>query len=93
MEVKNVWLETHGRRVDYLLQEIERYRLSGSYGGNLNLEEIITLFKGTKMEITRLQNENDKLKELIKEQEGQIEQLNKQTDAFFNTSDAIVDGD
>ncbi len=68
MTIKNVWLETHGRRVDYLLQELERYRLAGSYGGELNLHEIITLFKGTKFEITRLQNEVESLTEALNKQ-------------------------
>lgn len=66
MEVKNVWLETHGRRVEFLIQELERFRLSGAYGGNLNINEIITIFKGTKFEITRLQNQVEALTEALK---------------------------
>jgi hypothetical protein len=65
MEVKNVWLETHGRRVEGLITELERFRLSGAYGGNLNLNEIITIFKGTKFEITRLQNQIEALTDAL----------------------------
>lgn len=50
----NAWLQTHGRRVDFLLIELEKYRLRGSYGGSLKLNEIISLFKGAKLEIASL---------------------------------------
>ncbi len=61
-KVKNAWLVFQGRRIDQLIYDIEKYRLSGSYGGNLNLAEIISLFKGAKTEITKLQKEIDNLK-------------------------------
>ncbi|MCK5604577.1 hypothetical protein KAR91_22000 [Candidatus Pacearchaeota archaeon] len=60
--VDNVWLESQGKRIDYLLHEIEKYRLSGAYGGELNLTEIVSLFKGAKIEIRKLQNEINGLK-------------------------------
>jgi len=104
METKNMWLDSYGRRVDFLMTEIERYRLSGSYGGNLDLTEILTIFKGTKTEIIRLQRVIDtmkdtvseelvRLKEELKTKDTQIEALNKQTESFFQTSDAVVDGE
>lgn len=60
----NIWLETYGRRIDKLVYELEKYRLNGSYGGNLNLGEIISLFKGAKLEITNLGIKLIKLKEI-----------------------------
>lgn len=57
----NAWLQTHGKRIDFLLIELERYRLSGSYGGSLKLGEIITLFKGAKLEIASLHNKVNKI--------------------------------
>lgn len=65
LTVENVWMETQGRRVDHLLYDLEKYRMSGSYGGELNLNEIIILFKGAKHEINKLQSEIFKLKKKI----------------------------
>jgi len=59
----NVWLETHGRRVERLLYELDKHHMAGSYGGSLNLQEIMTLFRGAKREIERLQTELEKATE------------------------------
>lgn len=59
----NIWLETYGKRIDNLVYDLEKYRLNGSYGGNLNLGEIISLFKGAKLEITNLSIKLIELKE------------------------------
>jgi len=62
----NVWLETFGRRVEHLLVVLERYRMAGSYGGELDLGEIGTLFRGAYREITKLHSENFNQAEEIK---------------------------
>lgn len=75
MSNSNVWLETQGKRVTNLIRDIEVYRAKGT-SGELNLGEIIALYKGAIAEITRLQKELVKSEEMIKE-------LNKQTASFF----------
>ena len=62
---KNAWVESYGRRIAALSDQLEEYRLRGSYGGDLNLAEIITLFNGAKNEILRQQTEIAALKEAL----------------------------
>ncbi len=63
MTQTNNWLHIQTRRIESLVYQCEDYRLKGSYGGELNLAEIIFVIKGSTSEIERLQREFDKLKE------------------------------
>jgi len=67
-----IWLETYGKRVDKLIYDLEKYRLNGSYGGNLNLGEIISLFRGAKSEITNLSIKLIELKEIEVEKDTML---------------------
>jgi len=71
MKDTNAWLETHGRRVLALSRELEVYKAKGSYGGEINLGSIVTLFNSAIAEITRLQGElnaaNDRAEQLDKQ--------------------------
>lgn len=74
MKETNAWLGTHGRRVLSLSRELEVYQAKGSYGGEINLGSIITLFNSAITEITRLQGElnaaNDRAEQLDKQIAG-----------------------
>ena len=59
------WIDSYGRRIATLTDQLEEYRLRGSYGGDLNLAEIVTLFNGAKNEIMRQQTEIAALKEAL----------------------------
>ena len=65
MTQTNNWLNIQLRRAENLIYQCEDYRLKGSYGGELNLAEIVFILKGSLNEIQRLQKEFDKLKEEI----------------------------
>jgi len=59
----SAWMEAHGRRVDQIVYQLEKFRLSGEYSGGLNVIEIITYLKSCKMEIASLHNQLVALKE------------------------------
>lgn len=63
MTQTNDWLHIQLKRAENLIYQCEDYRLKGSYGGELNLAEVIFIIKGSINEIGRLQMEFDKLKE------------------------------
>lgn len=63
MKQTNDWLHSQLKRVEDLIYQCEDYRLRGSYGGELNLGEIIFVMKSACNEIGKLQIEFDKLKE------------------------------
>ena len=69
---ENVWLNSFGRRISNLLTHIEEQRLKGGYGGSLNLNEVITLFKGAQNEIVRQDTEIKSLNEKIKSLENAV---------------------
>ena len=71
MTKENAWLVVHGRRIDTLMRECEEYRFKGSYGGNLNLGEIIFLIQGACLEIKNL---TERIEQLTEENEGLKEQ-------------------
>jgi len=68
----NIWLQSYRNRINHTIYQMEEYRLKGSYGGNLNLQEIIQMLKGSCNEIQKLQNDYNELK---KDYEGLIEQF------------------
>jgi len=76
----NVWLARQGRRVDAIVRQMEVYRAKGSYGGDLNLDEIITMFNGAKAEIDRLQKELEASEARVKELDTQIGDIFKERD-------------
>lgn len=73
---KNDYLSAFGDRINQLIIHLEAYRLKGSYGGELNLAEIISLIKGSRFEIEKLQARVDELEQcatLAEEEEDVVE--------------------
>ena len=86
MSETNAWLETHGRRVMALIRELELYRAKGSYGGEINLGGIVTLFNSGIAEITRLQQE-------LNAANDRANQLDKQIADIFKNPEATKDSE
>lgn len=61
------WLILNSNRISKLLRELEIYDLKGSYGGELNLKEVIRIIKGSKEEIEILSRKVEKLEINVKE--------------------------
>ena len=74
--MSNVWLEAYRNRINYTLRQMEEYHLKGSYGGNLNLKEIIQMLRGACTEIAKLQKEIDEIKNDYEELMNQITKIN-----------------
>jgi len=55
------WLILNCERISKLLRELETYELKGSYGGNINLKEVIRIIKGAKEEIEILSRKVERL--------------------------------
>ena len=66
MSNENAWLTTHGRRVNVVMSNIDRQIFKGT-DGELNLQEINTLFRGALLEINKLDDEIIDLKNQLKE--------------------------
>ena len=62
----NIWMDTNKRRLDKIKRQLLEYNFAGSYGGAINLPEIISLIDGLTVEILKLQKENDELKKKVK---------------------------
>ena len=90
----NVWLASQGRRVSVLIRNLEVYRAKGSYGGEINLAEIITLFNGATAEINRLQKLSEAkdvaIKELNKQITEVLESYEKQVREFFEANEGKI---
>jgi hypothetical protein len=62
------WLVLNQRRIEQLIRDCEIYELKGSYGGSINLKEVIRVIIGAREEINVLSRRIEKLElELEKE--------------------------
>ena len=62
----NMWIQSNARRVEKIKRQLVEYSYAGSYGGAINLMEINSMMDGMLIEITKLTEENEKLKNEIK---------------------------
>ena len=60
--VRNIFLQSNFTTIEKLKTRLIDYHMKGSYGGNLQLDVIISLFDGLINEIEKLQKEIDELK-------------------------------
>lgn len=61
-----MWIQSNARRVEKIKRQLVEYSYAGSYGGAINLMEINSMMDGMLIEITKLTEENEKLKNEIK---------------------------
>jgi len=71
----NKFLNAYNSRIINILRECEEYRFKGSYGGSLNLGEIINIMNGLKKELQNLTEENHELKRTIYNLEDENKRL------------------
>lgn len=64
------WMALNSQRIDNLLRECEIYDLKGSYGGEINLREIIRIIKGSKEEINILSRKVENLEVKLEEEKN-----------------------
>lgn len=64
-KVRNDFLAVNNNRINKILYECETYLYKGSYGGDLNLREIISIMKALRIEIQRIQGEKEKIEEIM----------------------------
>jgi len=65
MNNNNSWLKSYGKRLEQINYMMEESILRGSFDTELNLNEILSLFRGSIGEIKSLQNQVDVLKEAL----------------------------
>lgn len=65
MTINNIWLINNEKKVHNLLTELTNYHMKGSYGGDINLLDVINIIESSKQEIVRLASENNALRNLI----------------------------
>ena len=71
----NNWIMMNSRVLKQIKDEIFKYHLKGSYGGNLPLTQIINLFNGAENEIRILQAENERLALVSDKAKNELEEL------------------
>lgn len=64
--IKNEWLLIRRREIEAIKRQLLEYTYAGSYGGSIDLVKVNNIIDGAIIEITKLQEENDKLKAEIK---------------------------
>ena len=60
--MSNPWLDAYDQRINFNIFKMNEYHMKGSYGGDVDFQEIIQVLRGACNEIKNLQKENDKLK-------------------------------
>jgi len=66
MKTNNVWVQTNAKMITGVKRQLIEYNYAGSYGGSINLMQINNIIDSALIEIVKLQQENDKLKEALK---------------------------
>ncbi len=69
----NNWLKDYGKRLEQLNYTLEQSIQRGSFDTELNLKEVMSLFRGSVNEIKSLQSQVDVLKEALKKAKENIE--------------------
>lgn len=70
----NAWLDVNYKKLNILMKHIEEYRLKGSYGGSLNLTEILMMLKGAITEINRLDIQTNTQNNVIKDLQNELKE-------------------
>ena len=73
----NSWLNVNFKKINLMLRSLEEYRLKGSYGGNLNLEEISNVIKSLKMEVQKLDSQVMLQKEMVEGLQKELAEYKK----------------
>jgi len=61
-KTKNVWVQTNAKVITEVKRKLIEHNYAGGYGGSLNLMQINNIIDGALIEITKLQQENEELK-------------------------------
>jgi len=62
------WLVLNTQKIKNLLRQLEIYDFSGSYGGDINLREVIRIIKGAQEEINILSRRVEKLESELEDE-------------------------
>lgn len=65
-KIKNEWLQMRTREIEAIKRQLLEYSYAGSYGGSIDLMRVNKIIDGAIIEITKLQNQVEKLNEEIK---------------------------
>lgn len=68
-KTNNIWLQTNGREITQLKRQLIEYNYAGSYGGSINLMQVNNIIDSAIIEIFKLQEENDSLKNKLSDNE------------------------
>ena len=61
-QTNNMWIQTKKREIESIKRQLLEYDFAGSYGGAINLLQVNNLIDGAVVEIMKLQEEVDKMK-------------------------------
>jgi len=71
----NAWLAVNKKRVDNILKQFEFYRMKVVGDSEINFLEAISLFRGLSNETSRLQRDNDILKNEVEKLKLELKTL------------------
>lgn len=61
-KTNNTWTQTNAREIEGIKRQLIEYNYAGSYGGAINLMQVNNIIDGALIEIFKLQEEIDGLK-------------------------------
>jgi len=64
-QTRNVWIQQKKHEIEAIKRQLLEYDYAGSYGGAINLMQVNNMLDGCIIEILKLQNETEVLKEEI----------------------------
>ena len=65
-KTNNVWFQTNKGVIEFIKRQLLEHDYAGAYGGSINLMKVNNLFDSALIEIVKLQEENDNLKQALK---------------------------
>ena len=76
----NAWFQANKRKIEVLKRQLLEYDYSGSYGGSINLMQIIQFLDGSILEIV-------KMDKLLAEKDREINTLKKEVESLKPKTD------
>lgn len=61
----NIFIQTNRKKIEAIKRQLIEYNYAGSYGGSINLMQVNNMIDGLLIEVSKLEEENIKLKQLV----------------------------
>ena len=77
------WLHLYSGKMNKVVNEIEKSKMMGENFGDLDLDEVISIIKGSKQELIRMENERNQLLSDNRDLRNKISEMQKDIDSMM----------